>query len=323
MRADGEYPDDARADGAYPGYTGQPGAPDGDLAGAADTWAAAAAATDAGAATWPLDGGPPTETPGLRLFGLLEVVAASPRPFTLQSMVEATGLPKATLHRMLQQLEGAGWLQRQGSGRHYGTGVRLRRLAEQLLLNDTLHGARHAVLRSLVEEIGESCNITALWGDEVVYLDRVETPEPLRFHLRPGSRVPCHATASGKMLLAQMGPAQRRQLLSHAPLRRCTDNTITDLDELEEELARVRRAGFAMDNEEFLPGLICVAVLVPGPGRTARSTSCVAAQAPVVRLPPAEAPRLLPALRRAARALGELEGAAANGSALGGGRRMP
>ncbi len=261
------------------------------------------------------------ETPALRLFGLLEVVASSYRPFTLQSMVEATGMPKPTVHRMLQQLEGAELLQRQGDGRHYTAGVRLRRLAEQLLVNDTHHGARHAVLRSLVDEIGESCNITALSGDEVVYLDRVETPEPLRFHLRPGSRVPCHATASGKILLAQMGATQRRQLLGHAPLRRCTANTITDLGHLEEELARVRRDGFAMDNEEFLPGLICVAVPVPSPGRAGRSALCIAAQAPVVRLPTDRAPDLLPALRRAARAVGDIEGGSERADAgLDGGR---
>ena len=105
---------------------------------------------------------------------------------------------------MLQQLEGAGLLQREGDGRHYGTGARLRRLAENLLLNDSHHGARHAVLRHLVDEIGESCNITALSGGEVVYLDRVETAAPLRFYLHPGSRVPVHCSASGKMFLAQM-----------------------------------------------------------------------------------------------------------------------
>jgi DNA-binding IclR family transcriptional regulator len=71
-------------------------------------------------------------------------------------LVEETGLPKPTLHRMLQQLEGAGLLQREGDGRQYSLGVRLRRLAENLLLNDSHHGARHAVLRRLVDEVGES-----------------------------------------------------------------------------------------------------------------------------------------------------------------------
>ncbi|MFS2053859.1 IclR family transcriptional regulator, partial [Variovorax sp. CT11-76] len=115
------------------------------------------------------------DTPAMRLFALLEVIAAKDQRYSLQGLVEETGLPKPTLHRMLQQMEGAGLLQREGDGRHYGMGTRLRRLAENLLFNDSLHGARHTVLRRLVEEIGESCNLTALSGSEVVYLDRVET----------------------------------------------------------------------------------------------------------------------------------------------------
>ncbi len=245
------------------------------------------------------------ETPAMRLFALLELIASKDEFVSLQGLVDETGMPKPTLHRMLQQLETGGLLIRQADGRHYGTGSRLRRLAESLLLNSTQYGARHAVLRTLVEEIGESCNITALTGDEVVYLDRVETPEPLRFYLRPGSRVPIHCSASGKMILSQLSTAQRRKLLAHAPLRQYTQTTVTDLDALEDELKRVRDDGFAIDDEEFLPGLVCAAVLVPT--STSRSNLCLAAQAPVMRLNADRAPDLVPALRRAAEALGHIE----------------
>ncbi|MEU3766077.1 IclR family transcriptional regulator [Amycolatopsis keratiniphila] len=242
------------------------------------------------------------DTPTMRLFSLLELIAAKDQLVSLQGLVEETGLPKPTLHRMLQQLEGAGLLIRQADGRHYGTGHRLRRLAENLLLNATHHGARHAVLRHLVDELGESCNVTTLSGNEIVYLDRVETPEPLRFYLRPGSRVPIHCSASGKMILAQMSPAQRRKLLAHAPLKQYTNKTITDLDALEAEFTRIRRDGFALDDEEFLPGLVCVAVLVPG-----RANLCVAVQAPVMRLTPDKALQTLPALQRAAEAISRVD----------------
>lgn len=248
---------------------------------------------------------PGGDTPALRLFSLLEVIASKEQHVSLQGLVEETGLPKPTLHRMLQQLETAGLLQREGDGRHYSSGVRLRRLAENLLLNNTTHGARHVVLRQLVEEIGESCNLTALSGSEVVYLDRVETAAPLRFYLHPGSRVPAHCSASGKIFLAQMSPAQRRRLLAHVPLSKYTGNTITDLERLEQELKRVRRDGFALDDEEFLPGLVCVAVLVPA--ATGRSNLCVAAQAPVMRLTTDKALQLLPALQRAAQALSDID----------------
>ena len=245
------------------------------------------------------------DTPTLRLFSLLELIASKDRLFTLQGLVEETGMAKPTLHRMLQQLEGAGLLIRENNGRHYGIGARLRRMAESLLLNDSHHGARHAVLRDLVEELGESCNLTTLSGNEILYLDRVETPEPLRFTLHPGSRVPAHCSASGKMILAQLAPAQRRRLLEAAPLRRYTPNTVTDVDRIEEELRQVRRDGYAIDAEEFLPGLVCAAVLVPS--ASGISNLGIAVQAPVMRLTPDKALRLLPALRRAANAIGEIE----------------
>ena len=252
-----------------------------------------AAAADAGA-----------DTPAMRLFALLETIAARDHLYSLQGLVEQTGLPKPTLHRMLQQLEASGLLQREVDGRHYGMGTRLRRLAENLLLNDSLHGARHTVLRRLVEEVGESCNITALSGSEVIYLDRVETAAPLRFYLHPGSRVPVHCSASGKIFLAQMGAAQRQRLLANGPLDAYTPKTLTEPAQIEREIARVRQDGFAVDNEEFLPGLLCIAALVPS--ASGPSNLCVALQAPVMRLDLAKAKTLLPALQRAAKALASI-----------------
>lgn len=251
-----------------------------------------------------------SDTPTLRLFALLEVIAARDQRYSLQDLLEETGLPKPTLHRMLQQLEAAGLLRREVDGRHYGTGTRLRRLAENLLLNDTHHGARRVVLRHLVEAVGESCNITALSGSEVVYLDRVETAAPLRFYLHPGSRVPAHCSASGKVLLAQMSAAQRQRLLGHAPLEKYTANTITDPTRFEREMARVKAQGYALDDEEFLPGLLCLAVLVPAPaGNAGLSNLCIAVQAPIVRLSAAKAKKLLPDLQAAAAALSRIDAA--------------
>ena len=107
------------------------------------------------------------------------------------------------------------------------------------------------------------------------------------------------------MILSQLSPSQRRKLLAHAPLKQYTRNTITDLEVLERDLKRARRDGFALDDEEFLPGLICVAVLVPG--GAGRSNLCVAVQAPVIRLTTDKALQLLPALQRAAAAIADIE----------------
>ncbi|MGF1734098.1 IclR family transcriptional regulator [Photobacterium satsumensis] len=245
------------------------------------------------------------DTPTLRLFALLEVIAGKDEFFSLQSLVEETGLPKPTLHRMLQQLENAGIIQRDGDDRHYSSGVRLRNLAEKLLLNSTTHSARHAVLTQLKQEVGESCNLTALSGGEIIYVDRVETEAPLRFYLHPGSRVPVHCSATGKLFLANMSPSQRRRLLNNVPLTQYTEKTIIDFDKLDAELDMVKSNGYAIDNEEFLPGLFCVAVLVPS--EKGRSNLGIAIQAPIMRLKPEQALHFLPALQRAANALAKIE----------------
>lgn len=241
------------------------------------------------------------DTPAQRLLTLLEVISVKDQFFTLQGMVEETGMPKPTLHRMLQQLESLGMLQREADGRHYSQGRRLQRLAENLLLNDTVRSARHTILASLVEEIGESCNITALSNGEVLYLDRVETSAPLRFYLQPGSRVPVHCSASGKLFLAQMAPAQRRRLLADIPLKNFTHNTLTDHQALEQEIQTVKQQGYAFDDEEYLPGLLCIAVLASNPSGV--SNIGVAIQAPIIRFNHEQALACLPALRRAADAI--------------------
>ena len=242
------------------------------------------------------------DTPAMRLFALLEVIAERDQLVSLQGLVEETGLPKPTLHRMLQQLEAGGLLQREGDGRHYSTGVRLRRLAENLLLNNTWHGARHVVLRALVDEIGESCNLTALSGAEVVYLDRIESAFPLQFNLRPGTRVPIHCSASGKLLLAHLPAAQRNALLDGLPLARYTATTLDSREALEAEFRRIRKDGYSVDAEEFVEGLVCVAVPVPAQhGGIPRCA--VALQAPVARMSLAQAIERLPRLQAAAQAL--------------------
>ena len=254
------------------------------------------------------------DKPTMRQFALLEALAKMDRFATLQTLVEETGLPKPTVHRMLQQLEMAGMVQRDGDGRQYTTGLRLRQLAETVLLNNTVHGARHLVLRRLVEEVGETCNLTAFNGSEVVYLDRVETPAPLRFYLQAGSVVPAHCSATGKLFLAQMTPSQRRRLLGQVSLERFTPKTITDMDAIEAEIAIVKRDGVGYDREEYLPGLICVAVLVPSTNRT--SNLGLAIQAPSMRLTPQRVEAAIPALQRAASALQAIEEQAASGPDL-------
>ena len=253
------------------------------------------------------------ETPILRLLALLEIIARKDAPFTLQNLVQDTQWPKPSLHRMLAQLEASGLLQRDLKGRHYSTGQRLTRLAENVLLNSTTRAARHRVLRLLVDQAGESCNLTSFSAGEVLYLDRVETAAPLRFYLHSGSRVPAHCSATGKLFLSQMTPSQRQKLWDAGPLERFTERTLVDVHQLEEEITKVRAQGFAIDDEEFLPGLLCIGVLVPSLDSKDNKTNMgIALQAPKVRFSLERAMQCLPLLQNAAQALSRINQSASN-----------
>lgn len=244
----------------------------------------------------------PDSSPGLRLMELVDLLARQDRPQALPELVALAGWPKPTVHRMLAQLEQGGWLAREPDGRRYALAPRLLRLSEAVLGSSTLQGVRHAVLRQLVSDVGESCNLTALSGAEVVYLDRVESAFPLRMELRPGTRVPVHCSASGKLFLAWMMARQRSTLLDGLALTAYTASTLTSREALEAELDTIRRDGHAVDAEEFVEGLVCVAVPVFAPGQ--RTLRCaLALQAPAARMSLAQARMQLPRLQQAAQAL--------------------
>jgi DNA-binding IclR family transcriptional regulator len=240
--------------------------------------------------------------PLLRAFALLEHVVRARGAVSLQEVTDAAHLPKPTVYRMLGVLEDAGLVAREPEGRRMVAGPRLARLAHDVMRNEALRAPRHAILKRLAEEVGETVNLTMLDRGEVVYLDRVETAWPLRMTLQPGSRVPLHCTASGKLLLALLPTARRRRIVDELALTPFTEHTIVDRRKFDAELAGIRRAGLATDNEEYLAGLVCVAVPVTASGRVA---ACVAVQVPLARMSLPHAMDHLPALRRAADALGD------------------
>lgn len=237
----------------------------------------------------------------VRAFAVLDALVDDDGPVTLAELAGRVALPKPTVHRLLAQLETAQLVSREPEGRRFGVGPRLSQLALRVMTNSTVRGVRHAILQGLVDELGETCNLTMLDGAQIVYLDRVETPSPLRVNLQPGSTVPLHCTASGKLLLALLPAPRRGRLVAQMRLERQTENTLVDRAALEQELRRVRRDKVGVDAEEFVTGLVCVAV--PIAGKDGRAIAAVAVQAPAARMPLERALGHVPRLRVAAAAL--------------------
>jgi DNA-binding IclR family transcriptional regulator len=240
----------------------------------------------------------------LKPLTLLEHVAAMDRAPTLADIAMSTLLPKPTLHRWLAMLESAGLLQRTPDARRYELAARASQFAFAILSNRPGAALRHDILQRVVKEVGESCNLTVLHGTQVVYLDRVESMWPLRITFQSGSKVPAHCSASGKLFLALMPPAKRNLVLQALSFERFTANTLVNKTVLGDQLRTIRRQHYALDREEYLPGLVCLAVpIYRGEGRSRKCVASLALQAPVARLPYENLPSKLPVLQDAARSL--------------------
>lgn len=234
----------------------------------------------------------------LRGFTIIEKIVEADRPVSSAYLAEALALPKPTVHRICRQLEESGLLQREPGGKRFTGGKRLHRIAITTLSNSVLNAHRSAILQGLSEQVGETCNLTALDGHEIVYLDRVETNWPYRIHLPVGSRLPLHCTATGKLFLATMKPAARRRMINGLSLTRHTERTITDADTLENQLRKIADEGVAYDTGEYLEGMVAIAA--PVIGENNRTCFAIAIHAPSVRKSLDELRQYLPALRRAA-----------------------
>ena len=240
----------------------------------------------------------------LRLLLVMEEIAKAGRPLKPMQIADVLGLPKPTIHRLLQTAEAEGFLQRDLDGRSYGPGPRLRQIAVNTMSSERLRTGRLAILKAVAEEIGETCNLATPDREGMTYLDRVETHWPLRIQLPIGTQVPFYCTASGKMYLSTLRDSTLEAVLSSRPLKALTDKTITDPDALRRELSETRARGYSQDNEEFMPSMTAVAV--PVLDSAGRLMATLSAHAPDQRHSVADLVKFLPALKSAATKLSEL-----------------
>ncbi|MEP1354823.1 MAG: IclR family transcriptional regulator [Tateyamaria sp.] len=242
--------------------------------------------------------------PNLRLLAIIEEVARAGVPVTPGALSDAVGIPVPTIHRLLSTAEDEGLLQRDVDGRSYGPGRRMRRMSGNILSSQRIRTERLLVMKALAEKVGETCNLAAPARYGMVYLDRVETHWPLRIQLAVGALVPFHCTASGKMYLSSLRSDKLNRVLKWLELERRTDKTITDREQLKEELANTRQRDYATDDQEFMDGMTALAVPIKdGEGRL---LSTLSIHAPEQRQEVESLVKQLSDLQRAAQRIEEL-----------------
>lgn len=215
------------------------------------------------------------------------------------AQISATlNIPRPTTNRIIANLTGLGFLKRDAEQSQLIEGDQLLGLALDVIARAAQRGPRHDILQALAAKTKETCNIGIIANGRVRYIDRVEAEWPLSLRLEPGSEVPLHCSALGKLLLSQLSPAQKIKYYKTMHLQRFTEHTITDMAHFENEIATIAKQGVALDNEEYFSGVIGMVVPIPL-GKT-QAMMGLAVAAPSSRLTVSDLMLDLPLLHEAA-----------------------
>ncbi|WP_173934363.1 IclR family transcriptional regulator [Chelativorans sp. Marseille-P2723] len=228
-----------------------------------------------------------------RVLDLLETIGASPNGTTFSDLGASLGIPKSSLHALLNVLTSRGYIEFDQASRRISLGIRI---WETGLAYHRHHGflkEARAVMENIVRRINETVQLAKLAGSENIYLDKVDSTHPLRLQSEVGLRLSAHATGVGKALLAQLDEADVGGRFP-AEMSRHTPNTIGTLEALLDELALTRKRGFAVDNEEYTPGIFCLAVPVYQGAQ--RATIAMSASVPTSRVTRQALPNILSAM---------------------------
>ena len=211
--------------------------------------------------------------PNLRVTCILEALAEAGRPLTPTELNIKLKWPKQTIHRLCQTMIENGLLELhekrlQVTPRTMDMATNLSRLAVNRI-------TCHQIFVKIARELGETVNFVRPEKLGMIYVDRVETNWPFRIMLPVGTHVPFHCTASGKTFLASLPKLRRIRMIKNLNLEAYTDQTHTTVESLEAELQTIRRAGFALDREEFYNGMVAIAVpITDGAGRYFAALGC-------------------------------------------------
>jgi DNA-binding IclR family transcriptional regulator len=235
-----------------------------------------------------------------RALLLLQVMAQSERrSWMLDDLSRLSGLPKSTTHRLLETMIASGFVERGVSLGYYRLGLQAAVVGSASVRLRQPDSMVRAAVEALCSRTGETAGLVVLSATHAVTVARAISPAPLRFNTEVGGIYPAHASAGGKMLLAEMSPEELHARFGERKLlTRYTDNTITRVDRLIEHLREVRAEGFAIDDEEHYDGLRCVCVPVRIGGAPARHA--IGISAPALRHDRGSLLGVLPLLRSAA-----------------------
>jgi len=197
-----------------------------------------------------------------KIFDVLNYLidkGAKQEPVAFAAMVKALPFSRTTIHRILYSLEKLGYVEKAEIAAHYRLAAKFFEFTGPAVHFKHLQSISRAIMLDLMARHVENVNLGVLQNGQVVHIDVIQSPNALRVAAFPGERNPLHSTALGKAILAFMPEAEVTALLDGYPLVKKTPKTITQKAHLREHLALVREHGVAIDLEENLSGVTCLA----------------------------------------------------------------
>ena len=217
-----------------------------------------------------------------RAFDLLEALAAGGE-LGVTELANRTGLVPSTAHRLLHTLTKRGYVTQSPESGRYLLGYKVVEVASGLEhRRERLRAVARPHLEGIQRATGETVNLVVLEADRVVYIDQVEGSRNVRMFTTVGTSVRAHTTGSGKAIMAFGPPDAPAALYGDRELERLTKRTLTTLAALEDDFKRIRRRGYALDNEEHEEGVGCVAA--PVFDHTGRPCAAISVSGPTARI---------------------------------------
>jgi len=226
-----------------------------------------------------------------KIIKILDLFDEKGKELTPTEIRESLGLNKSTVFRILNILVEASFLERDSVTSKYRLGFKLYYLGSLVEGRSEIKNLAHPFLEELKEKCDETVHLVVLDHGEAFYLDKLEGKKAIRVVSNVGWRLPVHCTGVGKVLLASLPEETVRNIIQEKSLKRFTNNTITDLETLKIELARIRKQGYAIDNEEIEVGLKCVAA--PLKYSAGETIAAISVSGPKERFNGAEMKRLI------------------------------
>jgi DNA-binding IclR family transcriptional regulator len=253
-----------------------------------------------------------------KVLRILEALQGSSAGLGLKAICDRTGIHKSTAHRFLKHLERERYLIRTEAGA-YLIGPRLSQLSARGNQEATLQAVARPILWELWKATQETVNLAVLDQGTVLYVDVIESPHEFRLSSRVGTRRSVHVTALGKALAAFLPGETRENILNSIAFQPATPRTIGNLVQFRQELEKIRRQGYAVDDEEAVQGARCVSA--PILDSDGKPIAAVSVSGPVTRVSPNQVNALAGAVTSAARAISAAMGFSQPASETTNGRR--